>query len=194
NWSRTQSIGKERGCLLIIYFQPGVEASRLCSHHKHVSNTVSRTGRLYSTGEMIKTPIIHQNEFAGLQFFRENGRTRRTFIKVRLCANEVFAFDAKYADKIESILMNSFRGRFAHHVFRSNNSDLMDADLCCCRIDFGEINESSNQCSKLSKTYQLIFQFGKIALDAAGELVDGRTLQKILMFQPLEILRWPLES
>jgi hypothetical protein len=143
---------------------------------------------------MVKTPIIHQNEFAGLQFFRENGRTRRTFIKVRLCADEVFAFDTKYADKIESILMNSFRGRFTHHVWRGNNPDLMDADFGCCRIDFGEINESRNQRSKLRKAYQLIFQFGKIAFDAAGELIYSRTLLKILMFQPLEILRCPLES
>ena len=69
------------------------------------------------------------------------------------------------------------------------NCDLMDADLGCSRIDFREVNESRNQCSKLSKTYQLIFQFGKIAFDAAGELIYGRALLKILMFQPREILR-----
>src|ERR1700730_17193078 len=120
NCSRAHATGKEGVCSVVI---------RLCSHYKHIPNTVSRTGRLYSACEMVKSSIIHKNEFAGLQLFRENRRIRGILIKMSFRADQVIAFDTKNADEIEPILMDPFRGRFADHVRCSNNPNLMDAYL-----------------------------------------------------------------
>jgi len=77
--------------------------------------------------------------------------------------------DTEDPHKIEPILVDTFRRGYPNFNLRSNDPNLMDANLRRLPIHIGKIHKSRDQHLEFREGDELLFQFRKIALNCALE-------------------------